>query len=451
MIWPFPSRTKGLYTPPPNPPKSMEKFEAVVVGAGPAGSAAAYALAKAGVKTLLVERGKVPGQKSMFGGRIYAHPLHRLLPDFEKDCPVERYVTRENMCFLDEDSALTVQRSAPKLGSGKAASFTANRAKFDAWLAKKAEDAGAMLITGIRVDGLHREGGRVDGVVADGDVVKADIVVAADGALSRLARGAGLRGDPEPREFSVGVKETVELPQKTLEDRFNLDEREGAAYVFAGYASQFLRGGGFLYTNKTTLSLGLVVSSEDLSVTKTEIGVLQDRFRAHPSIARLLKGGKVLEWSAHLVPELGLEMAPRVHADGLVVVGDAAGFLLNVGYTFRGVDLAISSGMAASEAILKARASGGYSAAALAAYETLLREHRVTTDLETFSRAPSYLKNPRLFSVYPKLLNEIAEKVYTIDGTGQRRLADVALDELRAGKLSTVRMLLDLLGGAKAM
>jgi len=429
----------------------MEKFDAIVVGAGPAGSAAAYGLAKAGVRTLLIERGKAPGHKAMFGGRIYAHPLHKLLPDFEKDCPIERFVTRENMSFLAEETALNVQFDSPKLASGAAASFTANRAKFDAWLAKKAEDAGAMLITGIRVDGLHREGGKVSGVVADRDVVKADVVVAADGAMSQIARGAGLVGEPEPREFSVGVKETIELPQKTLEERFNVDEREGAAYVFAGYASNWLRGGGFLYTNKTTLSLGLVVSSEDLSVTKTEINVLQDRFRKHPSIARLTKGGKVLEWSAHLVPELGMRMVPKAYTDRLLLAGDAAGFLLNTGYTFRGVDLAIASGMAASEAILRARKAGNYSASSLAVYETLLREHRVTTDLETFARAPFYLKNPRLFSLYPKLLNEIAEKVYSIDGTGQRRLLDIALKEAKAGKISAVKMLFDLLGGARAM
>jgi len=429
----------------------MEKFEAVVVGAGPAGSAAAYALAKAGVQTLLVERAKVPGQKAMFGGRIYSYPLHALIPDFAKDCPIERYVTRENMCFLADDTALSVAFDAPKLGTGAAASFTAYRGRFDAWLAKKAEEAGAMLITGIRVERLHREGGKVAGVETDGDVVRGDVVVAADGALSPLAQGAGLRGAPEPKDYSVGVKETIELPQKVLEERFGLDEREGAAYVFAGVAGGALRGGGFLYTNKTSLSLGLVVSSEDLAVTRTEIGTVMDGFRRHPSVARLTKGGKVLEWSAHLVPELGLAMAPRPYADGLLLAGDAAGFLLNVGYTFRGVDLAIASGMAAADAIVRARAAGGYSAANLAVYEQLLRQRQVTTDLETFARAPFYLKNPRLFSTYPKLLNEIAEKVYTIDGTGQRRLAEVALERAKASNVSAIKMLLDLLGGARAM
>ena len=429
----------------------MEKFEAIVVGAGPAGSAAALGLAKAGVKTLLVERAKAPGQKAMFGGRIYSYPLHALLPEFAKDCPVERYVTRETMCFLAEETALSVAFDAPKLATGVAASFTAYRGKFDAWLAKKAEEAGAMLITGIRVDQVYRRDGKIAGVKADGDIVEADVVVAADGALSQVARSAGLRGEPRPAEYSVGVKETIELPQKVLEERFNLDEGEGAAYVFAGAASGALRGGGFLYTNKTTLSLGLVVSSEDLAVTRTEIGAVQDRFRRHPTIARLTKGGKVLEWSAHLVPELGRAMNPRVYDDGFLMAGDAAGFLLNVGYTFRGVDLAIASGMAAAEAITRARAVGGYTAANLAVYEELLRERQVTTDMATFARAPFYLKNPRLFSVYPKLLNEIAEKVYTIDGTGQRRIAEVALESARSSKVSAVKMLLDLLGGARAM
>jgi electron transfer flavoprotein-quinone oxidoreductase len=429
----------------------MEKFDAIVVGAGPAGSAAAYALAKAGVKTLLVERGKAPGQKAMFGGRIYSYPLHALLPGFEKDCPIERYVTRETMSFLSDETAVSVQFDAPKLASGATASFTAYRSKFDAWLAKKAEEAGAMLITGIRVDGVHREGGKIAGVIADRDVVKADVVVAADGALSQLARAAGLRGDPEPKEYSVGVKETIELPPKVLDERFNVEEKEGAAYVFAGYASNWLRGGGFLYTNKTTLSLGLVVSSEDLAVTRTEIGTLMDRFRRHPAIARLTKGGKVLEWSAHLVPELGLRMMPRAYTDGLLVAGDAAGFLLNTGYTFRGVDMAIASGVAAAGAIQRARTAGRYDAATLAVYETLLREQQITTDLETFRGAPFYLKNPRLFSVYPKLLNEIAAKVYTIDGTGQKRLSEIALEEAKSTKVNPVKMLLDLLGGAKAM
>src|SRR6266567_6575473 len=388
----------------------------------------------------------------MFGGRIYAWPLADLVPEWAKDCPIERLVVRENLAFLTEDASLTVAFDSPKLAQGRGTSFTALRSKFDAWLAKKAQDAGAMLVTGIRVDDLWREGGRVRGVsVAPNDRVGADLVVIAEGAASVLVRKAGLKVDLEPREVSVGVKETVEMPAETIQDRFGVAEAEGAAYVYAGEASMGLRGGGFLYTNKSSVSLGLVVSSEDLSRKKVEIQDLQTKFRMHPAVQRLIKGGKVAEYSAHLVPELGAGMMPRLAAEGVLVAGDAAGFLINNGYTFRGVDLAIASGIAAGEAVEAARAAGGPRAANLAAYDRFLRARNVLTDLERFRRAPLYMKNERLFEVYPRMLMEIAERMYTVDGSRKERLFDVVLDEASAAKVPKLKMLLDLLQGARSM
>src|SRR6059058_250393 len=315
---------------------TVERFDAIVVGAGPAGSAAALSLASKGFSTLLVERGRSPGVKGMFGGRIYSWALHDLVPDWAKDCPVERYVVHENMAFLTEDTALTISFDSPKLGQGRSASFTALRAKFDGWLAKKAQEAGAVLVTGIRVDGLWQEDGRIRGVlVAPNDRVAADVVVIAEGATSVLTRSAGLKADLEPREVSIGVKETIEVPAETIQERFGLGDKEGAAFVFAGQASLGLRGGGFLSTNQSTISLGLVVSSEDLAREKVEIQEVQTRFRMHPAVQRWIRGGKVTEYSAHLVPELGAGMMPRLWGDGVLVAGDAAGFLINNGYTFR--------------------------------------------------------------------------------------------------------------------
>jgi len=429
-----------------------ERFDAIVVGAGPAGSAAAGTLARKGFSTLLVERGRSPGAKGMFGGRIYAWPLVDLVPGWEKDCPVERLVTRENMVFLAEDASLAIAFDSSKLAQGRASSFTALRAKFDAWLAKKAEEAGATLVTGIRVDDLWREGGRVKGVfVAPNDRVASDLVVIAEGATSTLVRRAGLKADLEPREVSVGVKETIDLPPEAIQERFGLGDREGAAFIYAGQASMGLRGGGFLYTNKSSISLGLVVSSEDLSRKKVEIADLQTRFRMHPAIQRLIRGGKVVEYSAHLVPELGAGMMPRLAGDGVLVAGDAAGFLINNGYTFRGVDLAIASGIAAGEAAEAARAAGGMSAANLAAYERFLRARNVLTDLERFRRAPLYLKNERLFDLYPRMLIEIAERMYTVDGSGKERLLDVVLDEASGSDVPKLKLLMDLLQGARSM
>ena len=427
-----------------------ERFDAVVVGAGPAGSAAALALAREKFSVLLVERGRAPGVKNVFGGRVYAWPLFDLLPEWEKDCPVERPVTREHMAFLSGDASLEVVLESPRLAAGRAASFTAFRPRFDEWLAKKAEAAGAMAITGIKVDEVLLEGGRARGVVAGRDRIGADLVVIADGAMSPLAQRAGLLPDLTPAAVSVGVKETVELPANVLQERFRLGEKEGAAYVYAGEASGGLRGGGFLYTNKASVSLGLVVSSEDLSRKKVEVQALMERFKLHPSVQKLIKGGKVAEYSAHLVPELGLGMRARLAGDGVLVAGDAAGFLINNGYTFRGVDLAIASGLAAARAAVDARARGDFSARGLASYGAHLRTLNVLTDLETFKRAPAYLKNERLFSVYPKLLLGIAERVFTVDGTGKARLSDVLLEESRKSA-GLLRMLRDLLGGARSM
>ena len=428
----------------------MDRFDVIVIGAGPAGSSAAYSLAKEGFSVLIIERGKFPGSKNVYGGRIYTYPLKRLFPEDWREAPIERYVVQENISMLSKDTAVTIQYDSLRTGSSRVNSFTAIRSKFDKWLAKRAGEEGAMVISGTRVDDLLVSNGTVFGVRAGGDEVKANVIIAADGVASIFAQRAGIRPELIPKEISVGVKETIKLTKKRIEDRFNVGDKEGVASAYIGQVTNFLRGGGFLYTNEDSVSLGVVVQSEDLSSHRTEIQELMERFKLHPSIQKYIKGGKVVEYSAHMIPELGTRMIPRPYANGFLAVGDAAGFVLSHGYTYRGVDLAILSGMAAAETVKAARAANDYSAGSLSRYLHDLRSFGVLSELEEFGRTPSFLGNPRIYSAYPQLLCGILNRMYTVDGTKKEKMFHIAKEEMK-GKISLMQLMKDLLGGTRSM
>ncbi len=127
---------------------------------------------------------------------------------------------------------------------------------------------GAQLITGIRVDNVVQRDGKVVGVEADGDILEAKVVILADGVNSLLAEKLGMAKRVEASHVAVGVKELIELPKSVIEDRFQLQGNEGAACLFAGAPTDGLMGGGFLYTNETTLSLGLVCGLHHLKDAK---------------------------------------------------------------------------------------------------------------------------------------------------------------------------------------
>src|SRR5213083_788090 len=423
---------------------SLEGLEVAVVGAGPAGSAAAITLAREGVQVLLVERGTFPGSKNVFGGRIYSYALKRLLGERWKDAPVERFVRKEGITFMTSDNAFSIEFES----KDPEGSFTAKRAKFDKWLAEEAEKAGASLITDSRVDDLVLERGIVKGIIAGPDKIPTDVVIACDGTTTNLARKAGLASMLEPREVSIGMKDVIELPADKMEERLGLEPEEGAAHVFVGECSGGLRGGGFLYTNKDSLALGMVVGADDISTKKVPSHTLMDRLRNHRKVRRLIRDGKTIEYDAHMIPEAGPKMLTRPYTGGMLVAGDAAGHLLNNGYTFRGVDMAIVSGIAAAQTILEARKKQDYSAGTLQAFERKLRTDPPLKDMYTFNRVPAYLRKSRLYNVYPELVCAAAEAVYRVDGNGKRKI----FKELRSqakGRVSLFSLVRDMIGGAR--
>jgi len=419
-----------------------EKFDAIIVGAGPAGCAAAYSLAKIGFNVLMVERGKYPGAKNVMGGRMYAYALNRLIPDFWKEAPVERCVTHEKLTLLSDKSSVTLDFQDEELLEPPN-SFTILRARFDQWFANKAVEAGATLISNIRVDDLLWKDKRVVGIVAGTDKLEAKVVIAADGAVSLMAEKAGLKKFMA-KEFAIGMKEIIELPEKMIEDRFNLANGEGAAQLFIGQCTRQIPGGAFIYTNRTSLSLGIVVYINQLIESKVEAYELMREFNSNPAIAKLIAGGKLLEYSAHVIPEAS---HTGLFTDGLLVVGDAAGLLVNSGITLRGMDMAIASGMAAAETVKIAIEKNDFSKKTLSHYERLLKNDFVLADMRTFKRAPEFLQNKRLYSMYPKLVCRLFHRLALVRGP-KKRLFDELLEETKGNRIQIIQ---DLIRGFRSM
>jgi electron transfer flavoprotein-quinone oxidoreductase len=426
-----------------------DKFTAIIVGAGPAGSTAAYLLAREGHEVLLIEKGSAPGAKNMFGGRMYTHALNRIIPDFWEEAPVERPVAREIITFMNGNRNVSINCQDTQWAKPPYHSFTLLRAEFDAWLASKAEEAGAMLACNICVDDLLFEKGKVIGIRAGEDEMYADVVIAADGVNSILAQKAGLAKMFSAHQVATGVKQIIELPADEISRRFQLEGNNGAAQLFVGDCSKGLRGGGFLYTNKNCISLGLVVNAGDLQKNQIRLPDLIEDFKANPAIAPLIDGGQVAEYSAHLIPEAGLAMMPRTFADGILVAGDAAGFVLNLGYVVRGMDFAIASGEAAAKAVIDAKANSDFSSSGLSAYQRFLKESFVLRDMEAYRKAPEFLETERLFGTYPEFVTSLASKIFTVDGSPPVHLFGKIFNHIRKNGISLSKLAVDSWKGAK--
>src|SRR5436305_1853307 len=281
----------------------MQQFDAIVVGAGPAGSSAALAMARAGLEVALIERGEYPGSKNVSGAALYAPDLLAdLLPYYWEEAPVERYLTRRVVTFLRKEAATSLDFRTDRFNKPPYNSFTILRPKFDRWLAGKAEEAGALLITSTVVDDLLYDGEQVVGVRCrreDGELY-APVVIAADGANSFLAKKAGLQREFRAEEMSLGVKEILRLDAHTIEQRFNLNGDEGMANEFVGFATGDVKGGAFLYTNRDTLSIGVITQIASLAEKRLKAYDLLDQFKQHPAVAPLVRGSVTLEYSAHM-------------------------------------------------------------------------------------------------------------------------------------------------------
>ena len=421
---------------------SEEKFDAIIVGGGLAGLTAAYCLAQAEMEVLVLERGTFCGSKNVTGGRIYTHSLEKVMPGFAEEAPLERKVTKERVALMTETGTVNIEYASGKPDDADSASYTILRSKFDKWYAEKCEEAGVMMVPGIRVDEVLKDGDKVIGINAGGEEMFADVVILADGVNSLLAQQLGLKPELEPQQVAVGCKEDIQLGEDVINQRFGLEGNEGVSMLVAGDPTVGNIGGGFLYTNKDSVSIGIVATCSDIGRVDVSIPDMLERFKNHPSIEPWIKGGFPVEYSAHLVPEGGFDMIPKLYDDGVLVTGDAAAFVINLGYTVRGMDFAVESGRLAAQAVIRAKEAQDFSAASLAYYQMLVENSFIYADMKQYRNFPKLLERHEIFNDVPQIADVLFDRLFRVDGSKPVSIPMFAIDEI--AKRTSAKKLIDL-------
>lgn len=428
-----------------------EKFDVVVVGAGPAGLAAAYVLSQAGLQVLVFERGEYPGGKNVMGGILYRQPTEAVFPGFWKEAPLERPIVEQRIMVLTKDSAVSMGYKTARFAQEPYNSFTVLRAKFDRWLAGKVEEAGAFILPETVVEGLIRENGKVVGVRTgreDGDV-RCDVVIAADGVNSLIARDAGLHNELKGDQVALAVKEVIALPKEKIEDRFNLEPGQGVAIELVGEATGRMLGTAFIYTNQDSLSVGVGAIASEFAASGIKPYELIEQLKNHPAVKPLVAGGETKEYLAHLIPEGGFKAIPKLYADGLLVAGDAA-MLVNSLHR-EGSNLALTSGKLAAQAVLQAKEKGDFSAQNLSVYQKLLEDSFVMKDLKKYKNATHYMETHReLFTLYPEMITDAAYEMMSVDSV-PKSVKQKQILKMIKGRRSMLRLAKDLIDGWRAI
>src|ERR1035441_7895594 len=395
-------------------PDDVMTVDVVVVGAGPAGSAAALELAKAGRDVVIVERGAFPGAKNVYGGVVYGRILDEVVPQWWTEVPVQRWVTRRSTMLMTPTQALTIDFRTSAWDRPPYNGMTTYRADFDSWLAGKAVAAGARLVTSTVATSLLRDAsGRIAGVRTDrpdGDI-RAEVVIACDGVNSFLAKEAGLLPRADSAHTTLGAKETLALPREVIDERFGLAGDQGLDIEMLGCTSG-IPGGGFLYTNLDTVSVGVVVGLDGLVAAKVRPEELIASLKAHPAIAPYLRGAELKEYSAHMSVAAGLWL--------------------------EGVNFAMGAGLAAGQTAAEAIAAGDTSARGLAGYRRRLKACFVLADHKRLRNAADIVLADRMQQEYPGLACDFVEQVFSV--TNPVPKLGMAREFFRSVRLNDVRL-----------
>ncbi|MDX1586997.1 MAG: electron transfer flavoprotein, partial [Balneolaceae bacterium] len=284
-----------------------------------------------------------------------------------------------------------------------------------------------------KVDEVLMEDDKAVGIRTGGEEFYADSVIIAEGVNNLLTRQVGLQDDYVPANHVLtGIKEVIRYDQQQLEDRFQLSGKSGMSNEFVGYATDGVEGGGFLYTNKDTISIGLVLGLKDLREKEKSPHDILNHFKSHPVIADTIRGGEVVEYSAHVVSSGDMRIMPnKLYKDGLLICGEAANLLMNGGKAIQGMDYAMRSGILAAETIIDAKEQDDFSSNTMKTYRSALDESYVMKDMRGFQDVVQMLHQPEMYKDVPNLMCGFGKKFFTIDNKPTKKARELMSESVR--------------------
>ncbi len=363
----------------------MEKADCIVVGAGPAGAACAISLARKGFETVLLERARQPGEKNVASAVVFTPVLEQIVPEYLQEAPLERKIGDHAFVYLTGEGYGQLRMRFPEHYQQNLA-FTVYRSQFDRWFAEKAVEAGAELLPDALVTDLVWDGNRVVGVKVGEEEIRANVVIGADGLHSVVGRKAGLVTDDISR-YLLGVKEVLDLSPGVIEERFQLNEGEGACLECVGYPLNDICGATTLYTNRDSISLAVFGWVDLIREKSIDLNERLQMVKEQHLVRNLVGDAPVREYQAHMISDGGRVSLQNLFGNGVLLCGEAGGFVV----FYVGISTGMLSGMMAAEAVDRAREKGDYSARGLGSYVSLLQESGLLDSLYDTRRFSNYL------------------------------------------------------------